>query len=317
MLRRRSLLITGAVAALAPLLPRKARAEVPTLAPLRPGSKLRAVNPGTWMDPERDLQPLIDRCAAEGWQLEIPAVVKQQWRYFSAPDAQRVAELSAAWADPSVDGVLYLGGGWGGARVLEAGYRYSNRPKWSLGFSDTSSLLLAQWAAGLPGAIHGSSGGTEAQWQRTVDLLCGRPVAPLLGEPRRRGIARGPLVVTNLTVATHLIGTPWLPSLKGAILVLEDVGETPYRVDRMLTQWRNSGLLQQLAGVACGRFSWAEDDILPGDFTMDEILEERLGDLGIPLVLNLPLGHGRPNQALPLGAQAQLDGKHGLLSLMA
>ena len=150
-----------------------------------------------------------------------------------------------------------------------------------------------------------------------MDLLCGRPVAPLLGEARRRGIAHGPLVVTDLTVATHLIGTPWLPSLKGAILVLEDVGEAPYRVDRMLTQWRSAGLLQQLAGVACGRFSWAEDDILPGDFTMDEILEERLGDLGIPLVLNLPLGHGQPNQALPLGAQAQLNGNHGLLRLMA
>ena len=75
--------------------------------------------------------------------------------------------------------------------------------------------------------------------------------------------------------------------------------------------------MQHLAGVACGRFSWAEDDILPGDFSMDEILEERLGDLGIPLVLNLPLGHGRPNQALPLGVQAQLDGNNGLLSLLA
>jgi len=75
--------------------------------------------------------------------------------------------------------------------------------------------------------------------------------------------------------------------------------------------------LQHLAGVACGRFSWAEDDILPGDFTMEEILEERLGDLGIPLVLNLPLGHGQPNQALPLGAQAQLDGNSGRLSLIS
>ena len=84
-----------------------------------------------------------------------------------------------------------------------------------------------------------------------------------------------------------------------------------------LTHWLSAGLLQHLAGAACGRFSWAEDDILPGDFTMDEILEERLGDLGIPLVLNLPLGHGRTNQALPLGAQAQLDGNHGRLSLMA
>ena len=317
MLRRRSLLITGAVAALAPLLPRKARAEAPTLAPLGPGSKLRAVNPGTWMDPDRDLQPLIDRCAAEGWQLEIPPVVKQQWRYFSAPDAQRAAELSAAWADPSVDGVLYLGGGWGGARVLEAGFRYSNRPKWTLGFSDTSSLLLAQWAAGLPGAIHGSSGGQDDQWQRTVDLLKGRSVAPLKGEGKREGTAEGPLVVTNLTVATHLIGTPWLPSMDGAILVLEDVGEAPYRVDRMLTQWRSVGLLQGLNGIACGRFSWDKDDILPGDFSMDEILEERLGDLGIPLVLNMPVGHGRPNMALPLGQRATLNGRSGELSLLS
>ena len=98
---------------------------------------------------------------------------------------------------------------------------------------------------------------------------------------------------------------------------MEDVGEAPYPVDRMLTQWRSAGLLQHLAGLACGRFSWDEDDILPGDFTMEEILEERLGDLGIPLVLNLPLGHGRPNQALPLGAQAQLDGNYGLLRLVA
>ena len=124
------------------------------------------------------------------------------------------------------------------------------------------------------------------------------------------------LIVTNLNAATHLIGTPWLPSLKGAVLVLEDVGEAPYRIDRMLTQWRSAGLLQQLAGMACGRFSWAEDDILPGDFSMEEILEERLGDLGIPLVLNLPLGHGHPNNALPLGAMAQLDGRRGNLSLI-
>ena len=313
---RRSLLISGASTAITALLSPMARGAERGLAPLKPGARIRAVNPGTWMDPETDLQPLLDRCHEQRWRLEIPAGVTRQWRYFSGTDRQRVSDLTAAWNDPTVDAVLTLGGGWGAARVLEAGFRFPRRPKWSLGFSDTSSLLLAQWAAGLPGAIHGSSGGTDAQWQRTVDLLCGRPVAPLQGEPRRRGIARGPLVVTNLTVATHLIGTPWLPSLKGAILVLEDVGEAPDRVDRMLTQWRSAGLLQDLAGVACGRFSWAKDDILPGDFTMEEILEERLGDLGIPLVLNVPVGHGRPNQALPLGAEAQLDGQRGLLSLM-
>ena len=317
---RRTLLISGASAiastVVTALLSPRAMGAQGRLAPLKPGARIRAVNPGTWMDPDTDLQPLIERCDAQKWHLEIPATVTRQWRYFSGTDRERISDLAAAWNDPTVDAVLTLGGGWGAARVLEAGFRFPRRPKWSLGFSDTSSLLLAQWAAGLPGGIHGSSGGTDAQWQRTVDLLRGQPVAPLQGEPRRRGIACGPLVVTNLTVATHLIGTPWLPSLKGAILVLEDVGEAPYRVDRMLTQWRSAGLLEHLAGVACGRFSWAKDDILPGDFTMEEILEERLGDLGIPLVLNLPMGHGRPNQALPLGSQAQLDGQRGLLSLL-
>ena len=313
---RRTLLISAASAVVTALLPHRAIGTQRALAPLRPGARIRAVNPGTWMDPETDLQPLLERCAEQKWHLEIPAAVTRQWRYFSGTDQERVADLTAAWNDPTVDAVLTLGGGWGAARVLEAGFRFPQHPKWSLGFSDTSSLLLAQWASGLPGAIHGSSGGPDAQWQRTVDLLCGRPVAPLQGEPRRRGIGQGPLVVTNLTVATHLIGTRWLPSLKGAILVLEDVGEAPYRVDRMLTQWRSSGLLQQLAGVACGRFSWAKDDILPGDFTMEEILEERLGDLGIPLVLNLPVGHGLPNEALPMGSHAQLDGQRGRLSLI-
>lgn len=274
------------------------------------------MNPGTWMDPETDLSLLKQRCAAEGWHLELPTSLFRQWRYFSGRDQERLADLEAAWRDPAVDAVITLGGGWGAARVLESGFRFPSRAKWSLGFSDPSALLLAQWAAGLPGAVHGSSGGSDDQWKRTVALLSGRPVSTLQGQGRRPGRSEGPLVVTNLTVATHLIGTAWLPDLRGAILVLEDVGEAPYRVDRMLTQWRTSGLLQGLAGVGCGRFSWDKDDILPGDFSMEEILEERLGDLGIPLVLDLPVGHGRPNQALPLGVKARLDGQRGTLDLV-
>ena len=123
-------------------------------------------------------------------------------------------------------------------------------------------------------------------------------------------------MVTNLTMGTHLIGTPLMPHLHGAIVVFEDAGEAPYRVDRMLTQWRSAGLLDKLAGVACGRFSWIENDILPGDFSMEEVLENRLGGLGVPLVVNLPIGHGLPNQALPLGQRARLDCRRGRLSLL-
>jgi muramoyltetrapeptide carboxypeptidase len=123
-------------------------------------------------------------------------------------------------------------------------------------------------------------------------------------------------VVSNLTVATSLLGTPWFPRLAGCVVVLEDVGEEPYRVDRMLTQWRTSGALQGIAGVGLGRFRWKQDDILPGDLSMEEVLRDRFGDLGVPLVGELPVGHGRPNLALPLGRLARLDGDRGLLELL-
>ena len=286
-----------------------------TLHSLQKGSRLRAVNAGTWLDPETDFGPLVERCEAEGWTLEVPESVKRQWRWFSGTDQQRADDLERAWNNPSLDGLIYVGAGWGGARVLEAGFRFPKRPLWTLGFSDTSSMLMAQWSAGLQGAIHGSTAGPDPQWDRTVRLLKGELVSPLKGRAVRAGVARGPLVVTNLTVATHLIGTPWFPDLRGSILVLEDVGEAPYRVDRMLTQWRSSGVLRGLAGVATGRFSW-KGEVEPGDFSMDGILEERLSDLGIPLVMNLPLGHGLPNMALPLGAAATLDANQGTLKLI-
>ncbi len=319
-MRRRSFLTLGVSAAVSAAVPFSAdgwAASTQKQSPLRPlkkGSRLRAVNAGTWLNPQTDFGPLVKRCEAEGWILEIPESVKRQWQWFSGTDQQRADDLENAWKNPSLAGLIYVGAGWGGARVLEAGFRFPNRPLWTLGFSDTSSMLIAQWSAGLQGAIHGSTTGPDQQWQRTVHLLKGEPVPPLLGRSVRTGVASGPLVVTNLTVATHLIGTPWFPDLRGSILVLEDVGEAPYRVDRMLTQWRSSGVLRGLAGVATGRFSW-KGEVEPGDFSMDGILEERLADLGVPLVMDLPLGHGLPNMALPLGVEATLDANQGTLKL--
>jgi muramoyltetrapeptide carboxypeptidase len=84
----------------------------------------------------------------------------------------------------------------------------------------------------------------------------------------------------------------------------------------MLTQWRSAGLLQQVAGIGVGRFSWSPDEMLPGDLGLEEVLRDRLGDLGVPVVGRLPVGHGRPNLALPLGRLAHLDGSGGQLALL-
>jgi muramoyltetrapeptide carboxypeptidase len=285
--------------------------------PLRAGDHVMAVAPGTWWEGAvEEGERLRERFAAAGWTLTVPEGIQGRWRWFSEPDGLRFQRLTEAMSDPSVAAVVSVAGGWGSARLLEKGWRPPAQARWLVGYSDASALLLAQWAAGVGGAVHGSPGGTPEQWERLRRLLRGQPVAALQGEGWLAGTAVGPLVVSNLTVATSLIGTPWCPRLAGTVLVLEDVGEEPYRVDRMLTQWRTSGMLRGVVGVGLGWFRWKEDDILPGDLSMEEVLRDRLLDLGVPLVGRLPVGHGRPNLALPLGRLAQLDGERGTLSLL-
>ncbi len=287
-------------------------------APLQPGSRIAALAPGTWLEADRSwLDALQGRCRQQGWTLVTTPALHQRWRWFAGTDQQRALALQDAWLDPSIDALFYVGAGWGSARVLAQGWPLPSTPRWCVGFSDCSALLLAQWAAGSAGGIHGWFSAESESWRRLVALLTQQPTAPLQGEGINAGVAEGPLVVTNLTIATSLIGTPWLPDLRGSILVLEDTGEAPYRIDRQLSQWRATGLLDQLAGIGIGRFSWAEDDVLPGDFSMEEILLERLRPLGIPMVRQLPIGHGRPNMPLPIGRRAKLDGSSGVLQLLS
>jgi muramoyltetrapeptide carboxypeptidase len=114
-------------------------------------------------------------------------------------------------------------------------------------------------------------------------------------------------------VATHLLGTPILPPLDGAILALEDVTEAPYRIDRLLTQWRMSGMLHKVKGIALGRFSRCYPPQNVPSWTVEEVLCDRLTDLDIPIVSELPFGHDGVNAALPVGGEVELDGDQGTL----
>jgi len=161
-----------------------------------------AVAPGTWWEnSDQEVRLLQGRCADAGWTLEVPAAAMGRWRWFSGADTSRRAQLERAWADPATDAVLCVAGGWGSARILEAGWRPSARPLWLLGFSDASALLLAQVRAGHGGAVQASTGADAAQWKRLVSLLRGEPLPPLDGGGWVSGEATGPLVVCNLTVA--------------------------------------------------------------------------------------------------------------------
>ena len=302
--------------------------------PLRPGDRVQLVAASSALDGE-DAQARLQAGIAvlERWGLQVePALVQERrWGYLAGRDPERRGDLEAA-ARLGAELLACVRGGWGAARLLEEPLGLPHR--WLLGFSDVTSLLWAQLAQGQGGAIHGpllTTLAAEPAWsqERLRQLLFGEPLADLQGVGWSSGAATGPLLAANLTVATHLLGTPHLPNLRGAILVLEDVGEAPYRIERMLTHWRLSGALQQLAGIGLGQFTDC-DDTPPEDdtsnapsneqardrFSLEQVLRERTADLGVPVLSGLPVGHVAGNAALPLGAWAELDADGGRLRVL-
>jgi muramoyltetrapeptide carboxypeptidase len=190
-------------------------------------------------------------------------------------------------------------------------------PKWLIGFSDITALLWSLSQQGIVG-IHGpllTTLADEPEWsqERLFQLVTGQSVPSLAGDSWVGGVATGRLFPGNLTVATHLLATPMQPDLAGIILAIEDVGEAPYRIDRLLTHWRLTGALSKVAGIAIGRFSQCAPPAGIPSFTVEEVLRDRLADLHIPIVANLPFGHDGCNAALPVGATVTLDGNTGEL----
>ncbi|MGI0494126.1 S66 peptidase family protein [Alkalinema pantanalense CENA528] len=309
--------------------------------PLKPGDLLCAIAPSGALREQTAFQQGVEIWQARGYQVDIMAGYDDRWGYLAGTDEARCQQLAMALANPDYRAILCVRGGWGGARLLETWQatrgdltlsnpnlsdpNLSNpnlsNPKWLVGFSDITSLLWAWSLEGISG-VHGpllTTIGQEPGWSllHLFDLLEGRSLEPIHGKGWGGGSATGLLLPANLTVATHLLSTPYQPDFQGVILALEDVGEAPYRIDRMLTQWRMTGALQQVAGIALGRFSLCDAPSHIPSFSVEEVLRDRLGDLGIPIVADLPFGHEGVNIALPLGVPVTLDGNRGTLRFSA
>ncbi|MEM9537930.1 MAG: LD-carboxypeptidase [Cyanobacteria bacterium P01_E01_bin.42] len=287
---------------------------------LKPGDLLKIVAPSGGLK-ERDR---FDKGVAiwrdRGYRLEYTEHWDKRYNYLAGTDEQRRQSLAKAWFDPECKGILCARGGYGTMRLLEnwQWQSQSSVGKWLIGFSDITGLLWSLLRENIGGGVHApvlTTLGAEPDWsvQRLFDLLEGRPIDAIAGRGWGGGKTRGRLLPANLTVATHLLGTNLQPPLEGVILALEDVGEASYRIDRMLTQWRLLGALQGVVGIALGRFSQCEGN--PGDWTVEEMLRDRLADLGVPIVSDLPFGHDGVNAALPVGVMAELDGDRGMLAV--
>ncbi len=299
--------------------------------PLKPGDLLRVIAPSGALREFEAFQEGVEIWRSRGYRVERQANWDARDGYLAGTDSERRQQLAEVWKDPECKGILCIRGGYGSARLLEdwtwsrQATGNSNReipqskiPKWLIGFSDITNLLWSLSKLGVSG-VHGpvlTTVAAEPEWSlnRLFDCVEGRPLAPLTGVGWGGGKVSGILLPANLTIATHLLGTPVQPQLDGIILALEDVTEAPYRIDRMLTQWRMSGAFKGVRGIALGRFSrcYPPKDI--PSWTVEEVLRDRLSDLGLPIVSDLPFGHDGANAALPVGQPVQLDADKGTLS---
>ncbi|WP_203700901.1 S66 peptidase family protein [Asanoa iriomotensis] len=249
--------------------------------------------------------------------------------YLAGADAARADDLNAAFADPAIRGVLCTRGGYGAQRMVDAIDMAAVRhdPKVVAGFSDITALQFALWRGARLAAVHGPgvawnderTPAASAESLRSA-LMTTDPVTIEAVETedtagvRVPGIAAGPLLGGNLCLITASIGTADMPDLSGAILLVEEVQEPLYKIDRMLTHLRRAGALDGLAGVALGQFTDCSDDWETG---LTAMLLDRLGDLGIPVLDGLPIGHGPGQLSVPVGALATLDATEGILSVEA
>lgn len=275
--------------------------------------RVAAVAPSHAYDPAR-LEAGLDVARGLGVDVHLVPDTLRPHRYFAAPDDHRLAQLVAALTDPGWDAVWMVRGGSGLTRLLPRIPWADLSPRPVIGFSDVVALHAGLWRHGLGPLVHGpvlhSLPTTDAASVRHLSaLLHGEPLEPLSGETWAAGAAQGPLLGGNLCVLAALCGTPWQLSAAGAILVLEEIGEAPYRVDRSLQQLASAGVLDGVAGVALGTFTGcAPPEGAP--WTLRDLVLEHLAPLGVPVLADLPIGHGVENRAFVWGRTARIDGGH-------
>jgi muramoyltetrapeptide carboxypeptidase len=288
---------------------RKARA-------LRPGATIGVAAPAFAVDAER-LAAGEAQLRAAGFRVRCGEEVAARCGYLAGDDAGRAGAFMALVDDPAVDAILCARGGSGSQRIVGAldATRVRAAAKPLLGFSDVTTLLLWQRrVVGLVGfhapMLEREEPLGEEELESLALALAGRPMPPMHGAPRGGGRAEGRLVGGSLTLLAASLGTPWEVDTRGAIVLLEEIGEKPYALDRLLGQLRFAGKLREIAGVGVGHLVGCSDPKRAAP-TAEEVLEEILRPLGVPLVVGLPFGHRRPNLTWPVGVRAVIDAERG------
>ncbi len=304
---------------------------------LRPGSLVGLVAPASPPSSPSSLRQGQRMLEDLGFRVRLGRHLLDHHGYLAGQDRQRASDLNEMFADPALEAVFCVRGGYGSGRLIpwldfEA---LGKNPKVILGYSDITALELAILKEIHLVTFYGPMVTTEMRAhfarddrERMLEVLTQvrvpRPIGaaaegvhPAVIHP---GVATGSLVGGCLSVLVSLMGTPYEPDLDGAILFLEDVDEEPYRLDRYLTQLRLSGKLHRTAGIALGQCVNCEHRKERSSFirslSLQEVLQDRLADLGVPVLSGLGFGHGPRKATLPQGVQVELDADGGELRIL-
>jgi muramoyltetrapeptide carboxypeptidase len=288
--------------------------------PLCPGDRVAVIAPASGFDRsafEAGLAVLAAR-----YRPEYEPGLFSKHRYLAGPDERRLSELMAALADPKLRAVFCARGGYGAtrllARLLHAAPPGARKPL--VGFSDITALHLWLATHGWV-SIHGPvltqlgrlAHGTR---ERLFALLeSAAPAQSLSGtETYVGGLAEGRLLGGNLSVLSRVIGTPFMPPLEDIVLLLEDQGERPYRLDRMWTHLTLAGVFRRVKGIVLGTFTQCEERDAP--YSSADVLRELAQATGLPCVAGFAIGHGEHNEPVPLGVRVRLDADARRLSFL-
>lgn len=284
----------------------------------------------------------IERCVrnleALGFSVKTSANIRKGWGGYAGTIQERVDDMHAMFADREVKGLWVARGGSGAAALLphlDYGLIARN-PKILVGYSDITALHLAIQSRARLVTFHGpGAGATQGEYSlvhqyamlmnpQATYRMEGSAVNRERGEREpafrqvtwRQGAAEGRLTGGNLSVLTALIGTPYAPRIRDAVLCLEEVSEAPYRIDRMLTHLHQSLGLDRVAGAALGVFSRCEPRDNEPSLTLREVLDQHFAKSAVPAAYGLSFGHIAENLTLPFGVRARLDATDGSITLL-
>jgi len=336
---RRSILKTAGLLPLGSMLPLVGNAQPISTQPskqvprrLQKGSVLGIVAPASIVKGNR-LEQAKAVLKKQGFRFKIGKYITHKFGYFAGTDQERAEDLMEMFADGEVDAILVAQGGWGCSRILP----YLNfeviaqNPKPLIGFSDVTALLLA--IQGKTGTITYHGPNALSDWNHfttegfTKVLMEGERLT-YRGYPEGNGTetderftivagqATGPLIGGNLTVMTTLLGSAYLPDFKGALLVLEDIDEAVYKIDRMITHLKLAGKLAQVNGIvftSCNACSAGDESYA---FSLRKMLNDQLKPLGKPAFFGMRMGHVKEKYTFPIGIWAKMDAAAGIITLL-